>query len=95
MKISSPQRLFKLLNTVAQYSALSFSPIHILRTSFRLSRWILIVIVYDFLHNLAFTADIVEDGIQKDHRVDGLQRPLLSLAGDRQNLVHDPADRVV
>lgn len=47
--------------------------------------------VYCFLHNLPFAADVVVDGIQKHHRIDGLQRPLLSLFGDGKNLIRDPA----
>ena len=38
---------------------------------------------------------MIVDGIQKYHGVDGLQRPLLPLLGDGQNLVCDSADRAV
>ena len=40
-------------------------------------------------------ADMIVDGIQKYHGVDGFQRPLLPLFGDGQNLVHDTANRAV
>ena len=43
--------------------------------------------VHCFLHDLSFAADLVVDGIQKNHGVDGLQGPLLPLSGDGQDLV--------
>ena len=51
--------------------------------------------IYCFLHDLPFTADMVVDGIQKHNGVDGLQRPLLPLFGNGEDLVRDPADRAV
>ena len=46
------------------------------------------------LHNLALTADVIMDGVQKHHHIDGLQRPLLPLPGNGQDLVDDVSDRV-
>ena len=51
--------------------------------------------VHGFLHNLSFAADMVVDGIQKHNGVDGLQRSLLPLFSNGQDLVRDPADRAV
>ena len=51
--------------------------------------------VHCLLHNLPLVADMVVDGVQKYHCVDGLQRPLLPLLGDGQNLVRNPAHRAV
>ena len=51
--------------------------------------------VHCLLHNLPFAADMIVDGIQKYHGVDGLQRPLLPFLGDGQNLVRNSADRAV
>ena len=42
------------------------------------------------LHNLAFTTNAVVDGVQKDHCIDGLQRPLLPPFGDGKNLICNP-----
>lgn len=42
------------------------------------------------LHNLAFTTNMVVDGVQKDHCIDGLQRPLLPPFGDGKNLICNP-----
>ena len=39
------------------------------------------------LHNLSLAADMVMDGVQKYHRIDGLRRPLLPLFGDGKDLV--------
>ena len=51
--------------------------------------------VQRFLRDLPFAADMIVNGIQKYHDVDGLQRPLLPLFGDGQNLVSDSANRAV
>ena len=51
--------------------------------------------VHGFLHDLALAADMVVDGIQKYYGVDALQRPLLPLPYDGQNLVRDPAHSAV
>ena len=51
--------------------------------------------VHCFLHDLTFAAGMILDGIQKYHSIDGLQRTLLPLFCDRQNLVRDSADRTV
>ena len=48
-----------------------------------------------FLHNLSFAADMVVNGIQKYHGVDGFQRPQLPPFDDGQSLVGNPADRAV
>lgn len=87
--------VFQAVSTVVQNLALSFSPTHIPRTSFRPSR--LTPMACTLLSSqpaLRCGHDIV-DGIQKYHGVDGLQRPLLPLFGDGQNLVRDSADRAV
>ena len=51
--------------------------------------------VYRFLHDLSFAADMVVDGPQKYHSVDGSQGPLLPFFGDGQNLICNGADRTV
>ena len=52
--------------------------------------------IHRLLHNLSFTADMVMDGVQENHSVDGLQRPLLPLPGDGwANFIGDPADGAV
>ena len=51
--------------------------------------------VHRFLHDLSFAADMVVDGIQKYHGVDGFQRPLLPLLGDGQDIVRNSADCAV
>ena len=43
------------------------------------------------LHDLALTAHMVVDGIQKDHRVDSLQRPLLPFFCNGKDLVRNAA----
>ncbi len=47
--------------------------------------------VYRLLHDLALAAMVV-DRVQKDHSIDGFQRPLLPFLCDGENLVRDPAD---
>ncbi len=47
--------------------------------------------VNGLLHDLALAADMVVNGVQEHHRIDGLQRPLLPLLGDGKDLVCDPA----
>ena len=42
--------------------------------------------------DLSFTADVVVDGVQKDHSVDRLQGTLLPFLGDGENLIRNPAD---
>ncbi len=51
--------------------------------------------VYRLLHDLALAADMVVDRVQKHYGVDPLQRPLLPLPHDGQNLVRDPAHGAV
>ena len=72
MKISSTPRFFRLLSTVAQHLALSFSSTHMPRTSFRPS-WSTPVDangdIDRFLHDLPLVADMVVDGVQKHHGV--------------------------
>ena len=51
--------------------------------------------VYRLLHDLALAADMVVERVQKYHRIDALQRPLLPLPYDGQNLVRDPAHGAV
>ena len=51
--------------------------------------------IHSLLYDLPLAADMVVDGIQKYHRIDSLQRPLLPLFGHRQDLVRNPADRAV
>jgi len=43
-------------------------------------------------HDLSFAADVVVDGVQKDHSVDRLQGTLLPFLGNGENLIRDPAD---
>ena len=43
------------------------------------------------LHNLAFAPDMVVNGIQKYHRIDALQRPLLPFFYDGKDLICNPA----
>ena len=43
------------------------------------------------LHDLPFAADMVVDGIQKNHCVDDFQRPLLPFFCDGENLVRNTA----
>src|SRR5699024_1490470 len=47
--------------------------------------------VNGLFHDLAVAADVVVNGVQEHHRIDGLQRPLLPLFGDGKDLVRDPA----
>src|SRR5699024_4069684 len=47
--------------------------------------------VNGLLHVLALAADMVVNGVQEHHRIDGLQRPLLPLLGDGKDLVCDSA----
>src|SRR5699024_4616491 len=47
--------------------------------------------VNGLLHDLALAADVVVNGVQEHHRIDGLQRPLLPLFGNGKDLVCDPA----
>ena len=51
--------------------------------------------IHCFLHDLPFAADMVVDGIQKYHSVNGFQGALLPFTNHRQDLVRDPADRAV
>ena len=51
--------------------------------------------VYRLLHDLALAADMVVDRVQKHYGVDPLQRPLLPLPHDGQDLVRDPAHGAV
>ena len=51
--------------------------------------------VDSFLDDLAFTAHMVVDGIQKYHRIDALQRPLLPFLCDGENLICDAAYRCI
>lgn len=48
-----------------------------------------------FLHDLPLVADMVVDGVQKHHGVNGLQRPLLPFPGHGQDLARDPAARAI
>ena len=43
-------------------------------------------------HDLSFAADVIVDGVQKDHSVDCLQGTLLPFLGNGKNLICDPAD---
>ena len=83
MKTSSAPLFFRPLNTIAQNLDLSFSPTHMLRT------YPAIQIdandnIYHFLRDLSFAANMVLDGVQKYHGIDGLQRPLFPLFGNGQ-----------
>lgn len=40
--------------------------------------------IYHFLRDLSFAANMVLDGVQKYHGIDGLQRPLFPLFGNGQ-----------
>ena len=86
MKMSSTPRLFKSLSTVAQNLALSFSPPLHTQNVFPAVQINANSDACNFLHNLARAADMVVDGIQKSHGADGLQRSLLPLPDDRQDL---------
>ena len=50
--------------------------------------------VNGLVDNMVFLLDLVVDSVQKYHGVDGLQRPLLPLPGNGQDLVDDVSDRV-
>lgn len=89
--MSSTPRFFRPLRTVAQNLVLSFSQPH--------SQDVFSAIQVDsngnihrFLHDLPFAADMIVDGIQKYHGIDGFQGPLLPLFCDGQNLICDSAD---
>lgn len=89
MKMSSTPRFLRLLSTVSQNLALSFSPTQRPKTSFRPSRSIPMAIY----NNLSFAAHVVVDGVQKHHRIDALQGPLLPFLRNGQKLIRDPAHR--
>ena len=83
MKMSSTPRFFRPLSTVAQNLALSFSPTHMLRTSFRPFRWTPMAI-YTVFFTIYLHCGHDSGWHPKHNGVDGLQRPLLPLFGNGQ-----------